>query len=194
FQPGGLVSLFDNGSTPPKQRESSGLLLRPDPAAHTVTLVKRFANPDKTLLASSQGNALGLPGGDWLLGYGGLPNFTEFDSSGRVLLDGELGKGVQDFRTYLSPWSAQPPGAPAIAVQAASGGATVQVSWNGATDVSSWQVLAGASAESLAPLLSAPRAGFQTTIHVSTTDPDIAVRALDASGQVLGSSAVTPIP
>jgi Arylsulfotransferase (ASST) len=194
FQPGGLVSLFDNASDPPKQRESSGLLLHPDPAAHTVTLVKRFANPTKRLLASSQGNTLSLPGGDWLLGYGGLPNFTEFDSSGHVLLDGELGKGVQDFRTYLSPWSAQPPGAPAIAVQAASGGATVQVSWNGATEVSSWQVLAGASAQSLAPLITAPRTGFETTIHVSTSDPDIAVRALGSAGQVLGTSAATAIP
>jgi len=194
FQPGGLVSLFDNASDPPKQKESSGLLLRPDPAAHTVTLVKRFANPAKTLLASSQGNTLSLPGGDWLLGYGGLPNFTEFDSAGHVLLDGELGKGVQDFRTYLSPWSAQPPGAPAIAVQAAASGATVQASWNGATGVSSWQVLAGASAESLAPVLTVARAGFETSIHVSTAGPDVAVRALGPTGQVLGTSAAAPVP
>ena len=37
------------------------------------------------------------------MGYGGLPNFTEYDSSGQVLLDGTLGKNVQNFRTYLSP-------------------------------------------------------------------------------------------
>ncbi len=194
FQPGGLVSLFNNASDPPKQKESSGLLLRPDPSAHTVTLVKRFANPTKTLLASSQGNTLSLPGGDWLLGYGGLPNFTEFDSAGHVLLDGELGKSVQSFRTYLAPWSAQPPGAPAIAAQPASGGATVQASWNGATGVSSWQVLAGASADSLTPLLTVPRAGFETSIHVSTAGPDVAVRALGPGGQVLGTSAAVAIP
>jgi hypothetical protein len=193
FQPGGLISLFDNASDPPKQRESSGLLLRPDLADHTVALVKRFVNPSKRLLASSQGNALSLPGGSWLLGYGGLPNFTEFDAGGRVLLDGSLGKNVQDFRTYLSPWSAQPPGAPAIAVQPASGGATVEASWNGATAVSSWQVLGGASAESLVPLSTVPRAGFETTIRVSTAGPDVAVRALGSAGQVLGSSPVVPI-
>jgi Arylsulfotransferase (ASST) len=193
FQPGGLISVFDNASDPPKEKESSGLLLRPDPSAHTVTLVKRFANPTKTLLASSQGNTLSLPGGDWLLGYGGLPNFTEFDSAGHVLLDGTLGKGVQDFRTYLSPWSGQPTGGPAIAVQGAAGGATVAASWNGATAVASWQVLAGASAETLAPVLSVPRQGFQTMIHVSTTGPDVAVRALDSSGQVLGTSGAVSI-
>jgi hypothetical protein len=193
FQPGGLISVFDNGSDPPKQRESSGLLLRPDPASRTVTLVKRFANPTKTLLASSQGNALSLPGGDWLLGYGGLPNFTEFDASGHVLLDGALGKSVQDFRTYLAPWDGQPTSPPAIAVQAVSGGASIAASWNGATGVAAWQVLAGSSAETLAPVLTAPREGFQTTIRVSTAAPDVEVRALGPAGQILGTSAAVPI-
>jgi hypothetical protein len=194
WQPGGLISVFDNGSDPPKERQSSGLLLRPDPSSHTVTLVRRFANPTQTLLASSQGNTLSLPGGDWLLGYGGLPNFTEFDSSGHVLLDGTLGKNVQDFRTYLSPWNGQPATAPGIAVQpAAAGRATVEASWNGATGVASWQVLAGSAAD-LVPVLTAPRRGFETTIPVSTSGPDVQVRALDSSGHTLGASAVVPVP
>jgi hypothetical protein len=196
FQPGGLISLFNNASDPPKERESSGLLLRPDFSSHTVTLVKRFTNPSHTLLASSQGDTVSLPGGDWLLGYGGLPNFTEFSASGHVLLDGTLGKNVQDFRTYLSPWSATPTTAPAIVVQAGTGAgtATVEASWNGATAVASWQVLAGTSPESLVPVATAPRQGFETTIHVSTTEPDLAVRALSASGQALGVSTTQPMP
>ena len=56
FQPGGLISVFDNGSDPPKEKQSRGLLLAPDTANHTVTLVKQFVNPTKTLLAESQGN------------------------------------------------------------------------------------------------------------------------------------------
>ncbi len=89
WQPGGLISVFDNGSDPPKEKQSRGLLLDPNLATHTVTLVKQFVNPTKTLLAASQGNTLSLPGGNWLMGYGGLPNFTEYDSSGHVLLDGD---------------------------------------------------------------------------------------------------------
>jgi hypothetical protein len=192
LQPDGSISLFDNGSDPPKEKQSSGLLLRPDFSNHTVALLKRFANPSKTLLASSQGNTLSLPGGDWLLGYGGLPNFTEFDAAGHVLLDGTLGKNVQNFRTYLSPWSAQPSTPPALAVQAASGGATVEASYNGATGVATWQVLAG-PADALAPVATAPRQGFQTTLHVTTAGPDVAVRALGANGQVLGTSGAVPI-
>lgn len=190
FQPGGLISVFDNASAPPKEKQSRGILLRADISSHTVALVKQFVNPSKTLLAASQGNTLSLPGGNWLLGYGGLPNFTEFDSSGHVLLDGTLGKDVQSFRTYLSPWSATPPGRPSLVVKAAgSGAASVAVSWNGATDVASWRVLAGASASALAPVATAARSGFQTTITAHTAGPYVAAQALDGSGAVLGTSA-----
>ena len=193
LQPGGLISVFDNGSDPPKEKQSRGLLLKPDLANHTVTLVKQFTNPTKTLLASSQGDLLNLSGegtgGNWLMGYGGLPNFTEYDNSGHVLLDGTLGKDVQDFRTYLSPWSGQAPGSPSVVAKASGSGATaVSVSWNGATEVASWRVLAGASSSSLAPVTTAAKAGFQTTITAPTTGPYLAVQALDSSGAVLATS------
>jgi hypothetical protein len=190
WQPGGLISVFDNGSDPPKEKQSRGLLLDPNLATRTVTLVKQFVNPTKTLLASSQGDMLTLPGGDWLMGYGGLPNFTEYNASGQVLLDGTLGKNVQDFRTYLTPWSGQAPGAPSVvATPGAAGTIAVSVSWNGATEVASWQVLAGASPSALAPAASAARSGFQTTIATPAAGPYVAVQALNAAGTVIGTSA-----
>ena len=190
WQPGGLVSLFDNGSSPAEEKQSRGLLLDPNTATHTVTLVKQFVNPNSTLLASSQGDLLPLPGGNWLMGYGGLPNFTEYTASGQVLLDATLGLHVQDFRTFLAPWSAQPPTLPAIAAQAAGAGQlNVEASWNGATTVAGWQVLAGTSATTLAPVMTAARRGFETTIAVHTSDPYVAVAALDSSGKRLATSA-----
>lgn len=191
FQPGGLISVFDNGSDPPKEKQSRGLILDPNLSNHTVTLVKQFVNPTKTLLASSQGNTLSLPGGNWLMGYGGLPNFTEYDSSGHVLLDGTLGKNVQDFRTYLSPWNGQPTGAPSVlAAPGADGTIAVSVSWNGATQVASWRVLAGASTGALAPVATGPKtAAFQTTIAAPSAGPYVAVQALNSAGAVIGASA-----
>ena len=190
FQPGGLISVFDNGSDPPKEKQSRGLLLQPDRARHTVTLVRQFVNPTKTLLAESQGNALGLPDGNWLLGYGRLPNVTEFDAAGHVLLDATLGKNVQDFKTFLSPWSGQPRTAPSLAALPASAGAvTVAASWNGATRVVSWRVLAGPTPSTLAPALTALKTGFETTIAAHTKGPYLAVQALDQSGAILGTSA-----
>jgi hypothetical protein len=189
WQPGGLISVFDNGSTPPKEKQSRGVLLKPNFAAKTVALAKAFVNPTKTLLAAAQGNTLGLPEGKWLMGYGNLPNFTEYDSAGRVLLDGTLGLGVQDFRTYLSPWSGQPSTPPVIVAKRSGAGVEVQTSWNGATTVVSWQLFAGASPSSLTPLTTVPRSGFQTTATVATSAPYVESRALDANGNVLGASA-----
>jgi arylsulfotransferase ASST len=194
FQPGGLISLFDNGSDPPKERQSRGLLLRADAAAHTVSVLGQFANPSRTLLAESQGSATSLPAGNWLIGYGQLPDFTEFDSSGHVLLDGTLGRNVQDFKTFLAPWSAQPTSAPSVlAKPQGAGSIAVSVSWNGATEVASWRVLAGSSATSLAPVAVATKTGFETTIDALTSQPYVAVQALDRSGAVIGASpAVRP--
>ena len=191
FQPGGLISVFDNGSDPPKEKQSRGLLLSVNAGAHSVSLVKAFTNPSKTLLASSQGDTLPLPGSDWLMGYGGLPNFTEYNSAGHVLLDGTLGKNVQDFRTYLSEWSADGEGSPAVAAKPAAGGTlSVSASWNGATDVAAWRVLAGASATSLTAVTTAPSSGFETTIAVAAAaGPYVAVQALNSSGTLIGTSA-----
>ena len=192
WQPGGLVSVFDNGGT--EEQQSRGLLLGPNTTTHTVTLLKQFTNPNIRLLTASQGDLVSLAGGNWLMGYGGLPNFTEYDSAGEVLFDGTLGPGVEDYRTYLAPWSGQPKTVPAIAAQAgADGRVTVQASWNGATAVSAWEVLAGLSTGPLSVLATVPRQGFETSIAVSSSEPDVAVAALGSSGQVLASSrAISP--
>ena len=189
FQPGGLISLFDNGSDPPKEKQSRGLLLAPSAATHSVTLVRQYTNPSKTLLAESQGNMLSLPGGNWLLGYGRLPNFTEFSAAGHVLFDATLGRNVQNFRTYLAPWRATPTSTPSLAVTGGAGALSVAASWNGATEVASWQVLAGSSPSSLSVAASAPRSGFQTSIAVKSSAAYVAVQALNSAGAVIGTSA-----
>jgi hypothetical protein len=199
FQEGGLISVFDNGATPVKEKQSRGVLLKPNYTHKTVALAKAFANPAKTLSAAAQGNTLGLPGGDWLMGYGNLPNFTEYSSSGAVLLDGTLGKGVQNFRTYLSPWSGHPSEPPAIAATQTPTGAgsnlTVYTSWNGATEVASWRLLVGESPSSLTAVETVPTSGFETSatmsvpVGIRASSTYVESQALSASGAVLGSSA-----
>jgi hypothetical protein len=106
-----------------------------------------------------------------------------------VLFDATLGPHVQDFRTFLAPWSGEPKTQPSIAAQAAgAGGVTVEASWNGATDVSSWKLLAGSSPSSLSTIATAPRSGFETTISAHTSAPYVAVAAVGSSGQTLGTS------
>jgi hypothetical protein len=193
WQSGGLISVFDNGSTPPREKQSRGVLLKPNFSAKTVALAKSFVNPSKTLLAPAQGNTLGLAGNNWLMGYGNLPNFTEYDSAGHVVLDGTLGRNVQDFRTYLSPWSGHPSSLPALVAKRSGASVQVQTSWNGATDVASWKLLVGSSPSLLTPLTTVPKHGFQTTATVTTSAPYIESWALNANGNELGASAPTRV-
>jgi hypothetical protein len=193
FGPHGEVSLFDNGSDPPMEHQSRGLVLALDPRARRATLREQLLDPAKALLASSQGSAQRLDGGNWLIGYGGLPNFTEFSPAGRVLFDGTLGKGVQSFTTRLFRWTGTPLTAPAVAVLpsagAAAGEETVAVSWNGATAVAGWRVLSGATPRRLAPIADAsPTTGFETRISFRPRGPYVVVEALDAAGSVLGAT------
>ena len=65
---------------------------------------------------------------------------------------------------------------------------SVYVSWNGATQVTAWEVLAGASPSELESLGSIPRNGFETAMLVRTAEPYVVVRAKDRSGRVLGAT------
>ena len=55
-------------------------------------------------------------------------------------------------------------------------------SWNGATDVSRWQVLAGASSDDLKPLETVERTGFETAIELKTDANFFQVKALGPAG------------
>jgi hypothetical protein len=92
----------------------------------------------------------------------------------------------------VAPWSGrptQPPAIAAVGAAAAHAAMTVYASWNGATEVASWRVLAGASPAALAPVATANKTAFQTTISAPSADPYVAVQALDGSGAVIGTSA-----
>jgi hypothetical protein len=101
----------------------------------------------------------------------------------------------QSYRTYRFPWAATPASPPAVAALASGAGTrpvTVYASWNGATGVTSWRVLAGPSPQQLAPVATAARAGFETAIPTPAgVGPAtyVAVQALDSSGALLGTSA-----
>jgi hypothetical protein len=87
-------------------------------------------------------------------------------------------------------WSGRPSGRPAGAARRnPARGAVVYVSWNGATDVQTWEVHAGRSPSSLALAGSQGRAGFETMIPVTREGPYFAVIARDAAGRELGRSA-----
>ncbi len=190
-QPNGTVTFFDNGATPKVHPQSRGIVLRVKPEDKTATLVESFAHPNPPLVAASQGNLQALTGGGWFVGWGQEPYFSEFDRAGHLLFDAHLPRAYQSYTAFRFPWSGEPAQPPAIAVRSgARGGLVVDASWNGATGVAQWRLLAGSSPRGLAPVVSAPRSGFETTIALAHASRYLAVQALSDSGQVLGTSAI----
>jgi Arylsulfotransferase (ASST) len=80
--------------------------VRLDERDRTATLVRSYDQPEGQL-ASSQGNAQTTADGDLLVGWGSLPYFSEFDRTGRLLLNAEFPTGVNSYRAYEFPWPAQ---------------------------------------------------------------------------------------
>jgi hypothetical protein len=193
-QPNGAITFFDNGAFPQVHPQSRAIEVKLDMARMTDTLVRSRVHRNP-LVAGSQGNVQALPSGDWVVGWGQAGYLSEMDAAGHVLFNAHLPSSWESYRTYVLPWSGQPTEPPAVAVTPAANaatGAVVYASWNGATAVSSWRVLAGSSPGSLAPVAVAGRAGFETAISLpaGTAAPYVAVQALDATGAVIGVSAV----
>jgi hypothetical protein len=192
-QDDGTITIFDNGAAPPVEKFSRVLRIQLDEGAKTASLAKSYKHPEG-LLAPFEGNAQFLPNGNVFVGWGAIPYFTEFDAQGRVVLDARFGKGTakitkpdQDADTYRAfrfVWEGHPADRPKVIVN----GGTLYVSWNGATEVKRWQVLAGKDVGDLTAIASAAKTGFETAIPVTTSEDFVAVRALDGNGGVLGTS------
>jgi Arylsulfotransferase (ASST) len=204
FVPGG-ISLFDDGglAAPPDggpYGPSRGLILNLDAQTRTAGLAHAYYH-DPALFANSQGNLQVLSNGDVLVGWGsdGPPAgplssyFTEYSSSGTVIADYVLAGQDVSYRAYTLPWVGLPLTKPGVAAVDASGRTTVYASWNGSTETHAWELLAGHSRASMAPVSITPRNGFETAIATAAAGPFYEVKALDAAGKVLKTSAVVRV-
>lgn len=193
-QPDGSITMFDDGGGPPTIRAGRAVRLSINLTNKTVSLVNQYQH-SPALDTNFEGNAQVLPNGNVFVGWGQQPYFSEFSASGQMLFDARFTSNTSSYRAYRLPWSGQPSAPPDSAV-ANNNDATTEVfaSWNGATAVASWQVLAGPSADSMVPLLAVGKGGFETAAAAPTGVPDFAVQALDSSGHVLGTSGVQVAP
>jgi len=190
WQPDHTLTLFDDGAVPGVHSQSRAIHERIDWRRHAVKLAGRAVR-SQALLTGSQGNDQALSGGGSFVGWGEKPYFTEFDASGRTVFEANIPYPGGSYRAYTFPWTALPAKPPVLAVASMGLEASmVYASWNGATGVSAWRVLAGPDPAHLSPIASAPRAGFETAIPVRSAEPDFTVQALGASGEVLGTAHV----
>jgi hypothetical protein len=170
--------------------QSRGIIVSVNVQQRTATLLEELQHTPP-LVAESQGNLQALGNGDWFLGWGQLPDFSEFNAAGELLFDAHLPHRTQSYRDFRFEWTGLPAHPPAFVVQTdAQGAETVYASWNGATQVSGWRVLAGPGPAELAPIAQVAASGFETAIPLPYANlaPDMTVQALNAQGAVIGTA------
>lgn len=190
-----VITLFDDGGAGPStcpNHASRGLTLTLSTATHTATITSDLShNPQ--LYAALWGSDQTLPNGDDLVSWGRLREITEFSAASLPNFDMSFSGGT--YRAIRTPWTGVPGYPPAAAATKGLGNAvTVYMSWNGDTQVASWQILAGNSPSSLQPVgLPQRKTGFETKITVHTAAPLVAAQARNPSGKILATSpAISP--
>jgi Arylsulfotransferase (ASST) len=186
----GSISIFDNGASPPAHGQSRGVVIALDTATDTATLRSQVVYPTG-LLSDSQGDFQALTNGDWFVGWGQVPDFSEFSPSGALLLDAHFPAHTQSYRALRFAWTGVPSHPPMFALQPAAGDAgTVYASWNGATLVSGWRVLSGEASSGSRIVGQAASTGFETAIALpaGAVGRYMSVQALNAAGQVIGTA------
>ena len=184
----GVVTLFDNRIAAPSQPgQSRAIKLDVDESRKRVSLLRGYKHPAEPA-APNKGGARMQPNGNLLVGWGAVPAITEFTRRGRIVYDARFtGANDGSYRAIRADWTGMPATPPDVAAERRGTRVAAWASWNGATEVAAWELLAGDAPDALVPVTSVPRSGFETALSAPSSRY-VAVRALDASGTVLGTS------
>ena len=186
----GIYTMFDNEAGPPaRATQSRGLVLRVDETSRTVSFVREYHHVPP-ILAPALGSVQTLEHGGVFVGWGRPSWFTEWDADGAVVLDAHLPPGVISYRAFQQPWRGVPDAPPKFVVRRDGRGATLYVSWNGATVHSRWRVLGGVRAGALSEIAIADVDGFETAIALDRVPSLVQLQAVDTRGEVVGRSDV----
>jgi EmrB/QacA subfamily drug resistance transporter len=193
---GSTVTMYDDhccqitsgGKHVPASGPSRALVLKLDPQRHQATLAAQYMR-SRGFDSDYMGSAERLANGNVFVGWGSEPYLSEYSRSGKLVFDGEFPWPDLSYRAKLQPWVGEPLTTPVGAARATRSGTTVYASWNGATRVTSWRVLAGSAATGkLSVVAKSAKSGFETAIAVPGSYRRFEVQALDAAGRVIGAS------
>jgi hypothetical protein len=174
-QADGTITIFDNESMPKIGPATRLLTLNVDERARRVRVARALTHPDR-ILAGAEGNAQFLADGSVFTGWGLGRRVSQIGPAGDVRFEVKLPANADTYRAFTGPWNGQPSEPPAATAERRGDAVTAWASWNGATGISRWQMLAGPSPDALRPIASARPTGFETAISASTAEPWVAVR------------------
>lgn len=181
----GSLRIYDNQSAPKVRDETRGLTLTLDEEKKTAKVQTEYVHAPKPLLSGTQGSVQRLENGNMFMEWGSQGYFSEFTEDGKMIYDGRIARGQDSYRGYRHEWVGTPRSKPDATVVASS----AYASWNGATEVAEWKLLTGASKDSVEKEIGSAKArSFETRITVKGAGKFVAMQAVDADGEVLGTS------
>ncbi|KAL9084431.1 MAG: hypothetical protein Q9165_008069 [Trypethelium subeluteriae] len=196
------ITLFDNASNGPNKTNdwSHGIIVMIDHVEMTATMVAEYGAPDPEggVSAGSQGSMQMLPNNNVFMGWGEKAYFSEHMSNGLPIMYAKMALPeslVMIYRCYKFNWTGLPVTNPSLWAYSRTGqdwdGMMFYVSWNGATEVRTWNFFTSDSPKGpWEPVGNSPWSGFETRLHVDTFKEWALAQALDEHGHVLGVSSI----
>ncbi|HUE26656.1 MAG TPA: arylsulfotransferase family protein [Solirubrobacteraceae bacterium] len=201
--PNNQVTVYDDhccaivgaGKFAPPTGPSRGLVLKLDNAGHTASLAAQYTH-SPALDSAFTGSMQLLTNGNALVGWGSQPYFSEYSKTGKRLLDAVWpGKDLSYRVLGTDTWAGTPYFPPRGAVRKSAGKTTAYLSWDGATGVASWVLLAGTGPKHLAPVATRLKSSFETAIKLPKGSyRTFQARALNANGKVIGTTKTFGLP
>ena len=196
-----VISLFDNASNTFNitNRESRGMLIGINHVKRTATKLREWLAPEeKGVLSGSQGNMQILPNRNVFIGWGDHAFYSEHLDSGEAVMYAKLaywGSDVMMYRCNKYPWTGRPLTAPALWTYSRTGtndsSLMFYVSWNGATEVHSWNFYTANAASGPWTMTGTQRrTGFETEYQVPFMREWAFAEAVDRSGVPLKRASV----
>ncbi|KAJ4386346.1 hypothetical protein N0V93_009241 [Gnomoniopsis smithogilvyi] len=184
-----VLTLFDNNNFEYgdllEPNTSYGLEITLNTEDFTTTLNQVLYDPADAIHTIAEGDRQTLANGGVFIDYGFQPYAKEFNSAGDVIWSanwGTIGDGSYRARKYV--FEGTPTTKPKIAVDGGATEYTVYVSWNGATEVTQWELVG------CGPLgtVTIEKTDFETSWSGTCPTGTVHAIALTSSGVSLGIS------
>lgn len=198
--PNGDITIFDNQGTTQNPAPSRGIEYKVDEANKTVTEVWSFEH-NPPVFATFMGNTQRLPSGNTFLSWGApytkdgykYISMVEVTPDDDVIFELAFDQPYVSYRAFRFPWQGFPDTQPDLAYKVNGNETTLGYSWNGATEVASYDVFGGSSPDALDMIEQKDKTDFETQSLLTNLPIDecyFQVAAMDKDGNEMAHSKV----
>ncbi len=198
--PNGDITIFDNHGTEQNPSASRGVEYQVDETHKTVTKVWEFT-PTSPTFATFMGDTDRLADGNTFLDWGApftqsgyqFVNMIEVNPQNQVLFELSFDQPYVSYRATRAAWQGFPTTPPSLAFKVDASGLTLGYSWNGATEVASWNLFGGSSPTALSPVDHKAKNGFETQsvfVGLPKNECYFQVAPIDQTGTEMARSAI----